>query len=170
MDSKIFFEFKPDGDNYIQIFGLLNKKRTFMWVKRDYVLTPINFEKYKLMISKASGSGKFGETLSTMVIGTPKVGHTQSFISIGNFDTEIEVLNLEKYIKSKFCRCLLSILRTTQDTTVYKWRYVPLQDFTLLSDIDWSGTVHSIDLQLYKKYGLTNEEILFIETNVKEMN
>lgn len=47
--------------------------------------------------------------------------------------------------------------------------FVPLQDFTPSSDIDWSKSIHEIDLQLYKKYGLNQEEIDFIEKNVKEM-
>ena len=49
------------------------------------------------------------------------------------------------------------------------WKYVPLQDFTSDSDIDWSKSVHEIDLQLYQKYGLSEDEIDFIETHVKEM-
>jgi hypothetical protein len=46
---------------------------------------------------------------------------------------------------------------------------IPLQDFTPSSDIDWSQSIRDIDQQLYKKYGLTQEEIDFIETHVKEM-
>jgi len=46
---------------------------------------------------------------------------------------------------------------------------VPLQDFTSNSDIDWSVSIKAIDQQLYKKYNLSDEEIAFIETNVKEM-
>lgn len=74
-----------------------------------------------------------------------------------------------KYTKTRFARALLSVLKVTQDNTPAKWKYVPLQNFTSSSDIDWSKSVHEIDQQLYKKYGLTNEEIQFIETNVKEM-
>ena len=169
LGEKIYFKDKPENQETVQIFGLYNKKRTFMWVKKDYISGPTNYDKYKLFISKANGSGKFGETLSEMVVGYPYVGHTQSFISIGNYETVDEINNLEKYIKTKFCRCMLSVLRTTQDTTPYKWKYVPLQDFTAVSDIDWSKSIHDIDLQLYRKYGLSKEEIDFIETNVKEM-
>ena len=49
------------------------------------------------------------------------------------------------------------------------WKYVPLQDFTSTSDIDWSKSIPEIDQQLYKKYDLTPDEIKFIETHVKEM-
>ena len=60
-------------------------------------------------------------------------------------------------------------MKITQDNTKDKWKYVPLQDFTENSDIDWSKSIPEIDQQLYKKYGLSPEEIEFIETHVKEM-
>lgn len=169
LGEKIYFAEKPAENTYCQIFGLYQKKRKAMWVKQKYISGPNNFDKYKLFVSKANGSGKFGEALSEIVVGSPYMGHTQSFISIGEFSSLEEIKNLEKYIKSKFCRCMLSILRKTQDTTPYKWKYVPLQNFTTSSDIDWSKSIHEIDLQLYRKYKLSKEEIAFIETNVKEM-
>jgi hypothetical protein len=170
LGNKIFFIEKPSDGDYIQIVGLYNKKRTSMYVLEKYIDTAVNFDSYKLLMSKANGSGKFGEAFSQMIIAKPKVGHTQSFISVGSFNTEEEAHNLEKYIKTKFSRCLLSVLRTTQDVTPYKWKYVPLQDFTDKSDINWSTSISNIDMQLYKKYNLSDEEIDFIETNVKEMD
>ena len=64
---------------------------------------------------------------------------------------------------------MLGIKKVTQDNSRDMWSMIPLQDYTSNSDIDWSRSVHEIDLQLYRKYGLRNEEIDFIETNVKEM-
>ena len=74
-----------------------------------------------------------------------------------------------KYIKTKFSRTLLGILKVTQHNHKGTWKYVPLQDFTPNSDIDWSQSIADIDRQLYRKYGLTDAEIEFIETHVKEM-
>lgn len=74
-----------------------------------------------------------------------------------------------KYIKSKFARTMLGVLKITQDNTKEKWRKVPLQNFTAESDIDWSKSIPEIDQQLYKKYGLDQSEIDFIETKVKAM-
>ena len=74
-----------------------------------------------------------------------------------------------KYVKTKFARAMLGILKVTQNNAKPTWKYVPLQDFTSSSDIDWSKSVHEIDLQLYRKYGLDEKEIEFIETHVKEM-
>lgn len=64
---------------------------------------------------------------------------------------------------------MLGVLKITQDCPAPKWKYVPLQDFTPNSDIDWSVPIPQIDQQLYRKYGLNEQEIEFIETHVKEM-
>lgn len=73
------------------------------------------------------------------------------------------------YVKTKFARVLLGVLKVTQDNDRSVWKMIPLQDFTEESDIDWTQTVEEIDRQLYAKYGLDEEEIRFIETRVKEM-
>nr|WP_325228657.1 hypothetical protein [uncultured Oscillibacter sp.] len=57
----------------------------------------------------------------------------------------------------------------TQNCAKPMWRYVPLQDFTPSSGIDWTKSIPEIDQQLYAKYGLDENEIQFIETHVKEM-
>ena len=67
------------------------------------------------------------------------------------------------------CRSLLYVLKVTQDNLPAVWRYIPKQDFTPSSDIDWSKSIPEIDRQLYKKYGLDEKEIVFIESHVKEM-
>ena len=74
-----------------------------------------------------------------------------------------------KYVKSKFARTLLGILKVTQDNSKETWRFVPLQDFTSQSDIDWSKSISEIDAQLYRKYGLEKDEIEFIERMIKPM-
>ena len=107
--------------------------------------------------------------MSTPLIGPPLIGHTESFISIGEFETKCEAQAALKYIQSKFARTMLGVLKVTQDNPPETWRFVPLQDFTSSSDIDWSVSVREVDRQLYAKYGLTQEEIDFIETHVKEM-
>ena len=73
------------------------------------------------------------------------------------------------YLKTKFFRALLGIKKVTQHCPPSVWAMIPLQDFTPASDIDWSKSIHEIDLQLYRKYGLDEKEIAFIESHVKEM-
>lgn len=158
-----------ESENYIEIYGLENKKRKFKYIKRSYIREHGNLDYYKMFVPTSFGNGTFGDTISLMVIGKPRVGHTQTFISIGRFSTLIEATNLEKYLKSKFLRAMLGILKITQHNKKSVWIYVPLQDFTSNSDIDWTKSIKEIDQQLYKKYGLSDEEITFIETNVKPM-
>jgi hypothetical protein len=64
---------------------------------------------------------------------------------------------------------MLGILKITQDNPKDKWQNVPLQDFTVNSDIDWSKSISEIDQKLYKKYDLSNQEISFIEEKVQSM-
>lgn len=136
----------------------------------DYQTVPDSFYRYKVFIPKANGSGAIGEVLSTPLVGEPLVGATETFLSIGSFKTKVEAENCLKYVKTKFARVMLGILKITQDNTRDKWKYVPLQDFTSSSDIDWTASIPDIDKQLYKKYNLDEKEINFIETHVKEMN
>ena len=74
-----------------------------------------------------------------------------------------------KYIYSHFFRYLVSIKKKTQDNARDVFQFVPMQDFTKNSDIDWSKSVEEIDAQLYAKYNLTEEEIAFIESMIKPM-
>ncbi|MBF0921978.1 MAG: Eco57I restriction-modification methylase domain-containing protein [Atopobium sp.] len=172
----IFYEKKPnDGHEYIKVLGLVKMKRIYRYVRRDYVNEPENLLKWKVFVPAANGSGALGEVLSTPLIGQPLIGqpligHTETFMSIGCFDTEGEAQALLKYVRSKFARALLGILKTTQHNPPEKWRFIPLQNFTQASDIDWSKSIPEIDQQLYAKYGLSDEEIDFIESHVKEMN
>ncbi len=74
-----------------------------------------------------------------------------------------------KYVKSKFARAMLGVLKVTQHNPRSTWKFVPAQDFTSGSDIDWTKTIPEIDAQLYAKYDLDSEEIAFIEAKVKAM-
>ena len=167
---ELFFEEKPNDDyDYAKIFGREKNNRILKWIKKSYVKVPDNFDSYKVFIPKANGTGAIGEVLSTPIVGEPIVGSTTTFLSVGKFNTQEEAENCMKYIKTKFARAMLGTLKVTQDNPRETWLNVPLQDFTASSDIDWSKSIPEIDKQLYKKYGLSAEEISFIESKVREM-
>lgn len=160
-----FTEHQTSNDA-VRILGLgESNRRIYKWIERKYIEDNGNLDNYKVIVPKANGTGAIGEVLST-----PLIGYTQSFIGIGSVSTESEAEAILKYVKSKFARAMLGILKITQDNPPERWALVPLQDFTLASDINWSKSVSEIDQQLYAKYGLSNEEINFIESHVKEMN
>lgn len=166
----IFFDEEPqDGAEYIKILGRKDNERVYKCIRKDYVNEVVNLKKWKIFVPKSNGSGALGEVLATPLIGRPLIGNTESFISIGICETQDEAVAVLKYIKTKFARCMLGVLKVTQDNPPDKWGYVPLQDFTSSSDIDWSAEIPDIDKQLYEKYGLDENEIQFIESHVKEM-
>lgn len=158
--------------NYYHLLGLENAKRVWKYVKKEYMSPRYtednNIDTYKVFVPKANGSGRFGENLSRTEIGRPGDSATPTFISIGKFGTEMEAINCSTYLKTKFLRCLLGILKKTQDNPPSVWAYIPLQNFTSLSDIDWSLPVAEIDKLLYRKYNLSEDQIEFIESVVNK--
>ena len=96
---------------------------------------------------------------------------TEAFIVIGAnvLHSEIECLNVCKYLRTRFVRFLHSLAKASQDASRETYRFIPLQDFTGKSDIDWSKSIAEIDQQLYKKYNLNDSEIAFIESMIKPM-
>lgn len=159
------FSYDKKDDMDIRVIGLINNNRESKFMPRKYLEKHENLEKYKVILPKANGTGAIGEVLST-----PLIGYTQSFISFGSFEDISEAENCMKYIKTKFARALLGTLKITQDNNKETWANVPLQDFTVDSDIDWSQSIEDIDRQLYRKYGLSQEEIEFIESKVRAMD
>jgi hypothetical protein len=132
-------------------------------------------DKWKIFMSKSNGAaGLLTDNKEVSILGKPylakpKSACTDSLIPIGNFETEFEAKALASYIKTKFLRYMVGILKTSQNILQNVYQFVPLQDFTSKSDIDWTKSIEEIDQQLYKKYNLTKEEIEFIEKMIKPM-
>ena len=166
---EIFKETYQIKEEEVRFYGRYKNERCYRWIKREYVDSHPNLDKYKVIVPKSNGSGAIGEVLSSPLIGEPLIGVTQTFLTIGAFDTRTEAEACLKYVKTKFARMMLGILKATQDNKKETWRFVPLQDFTAASDIDWTLSVAEIDQQLYRKYGLEAEEIAFIEEKVRAM-
>ena len=118
--------------------------------------------------NKPSSDGNY-QVVSSLQVLNPNEVCTETYLVSGAFESKLEAQNLCTYVKTKFLRFLmlqtLSSIHITRDS----FQFVPLQDFTEKSDIDWSKSVKEIDGQLYKKYGLTEEEVKFVEGMVKEM-
>jgi len=165
----IFRKERLTNEDEVRFYGRYKNERCYRWVKRDYIEYHPNLDKYKVIVPKSNGSGAIGEVLSTPIIGEPLIGVTQTFLTIGAFDTQAEAEACLKYVKTKFARTMLGILKATQHNPKETWRLVPLQDFTADSDIDWRMSVTDINRQLYRKYGLEEKEIAFIEEKVREM-
>lgn len=132
--------------------------------------------KYHIMCSKTTGEhanepGKDGtfKVLSKIQVLNKNEICTFSYFLIGSFEIKYEAENLYKYLCTKYVRFLLLQAISSINLTKDKFCFVPLQNFTSSSDIDWSKSIPEIDAQLYKKYNLTQEEIEFIESMIRPM-
>lgn len=131
---------------------------------------------YKIMISKVTSehagepdkNGMF-KILSRTELINPTEVCTDSYLVIGSFKKKEDAVSLLKYLKSKFSRFLLLQAVTSINLSKDKFDFIPHQNFTANSDIDWSKSIPEIDKQLYVKYGLTKEEIGFVESMIKPM-
>ncbi len=122
--------------------------------------------KWKVIISKTSAehAGQADKDGKKRIISRIEVlppGHicSESYLLMGVFDTKNEAENLKQYIKTKFFRFLLSTILLTQNIAKDKFMFIPQQSY----NENWT------DEKLYAKYGLTDEEITFIESMIRPM-
>jgi site-specific DNA-methyltransferase (adenine-specific) len=94
-----------------------------------------------------------------IIVANPMDICTETFLIIGGYSTREEVINCLSYIKTKFFRALLFFNRHSLNISRDSFELIPLQDFSE----PWT------DEKLYKKYGLTDEEIAFIESMIRPM-
>lgn len=131
---------------------------------------------YKVLISKVTAehagepdrNGMF-RVISRMELLEPFDLCTDSYLVIGGSKTKKNVISVYKYLRCKFTRFMLMLAVSSINLSREKFQFVPLQDFTSQSDIDWSVSIPEIDEQLYEKYGLSDDEIAFIEKMIKPM-
>lgn len=161
-----------DTKGKLKLFGVQGKKggakRVVGFIDRKEINKNQDcIDKYKLFFSKAY------MTTSTVppeiIIGDPQCICTETFLQIGPFNSQSENNNCLKYIKSKLFRALLFYNRHSLNISKESFSLIPIQNFNNKADIDWSKSIHEIDLQLYTKYGLDDTEISFIESHIKEM-
>ena len=119
-------------------------------------------DKYKIYISRAYNAGDTypHQILGKPILGLPNTCCTATYVCIGPFPNVDEALNAMTYIKTKFFRFLVSLIKVSQMAPATVYAFVPMQDFSKT----WT------DEELYQKYGLSDEEINFIESMIKPMD
>ena len=118
-------------------------------------------DKYKVYVAKAYGErGAFPYlVLGKPFIGEPSTCCTETYLVIGTFDSREQAENLISYIKTRFFRFFVLYKKNTQNAARGVYSLVPMQNL----DEIWT------DEKLYDKYGLTEEEISFIESMIRPM-
>jgi len=137
-------------------------KRLVGYINRKNVMKSAHLiDTWKVMIPQAGSDG--GQRIPDVVLGKPFVASSPSvctqtylFFYVENEDAAKSV---QSYLQTRFFRFLVSLRKNTQHATRSTYTWVPVQDWTR----NWS------DKDLYKKYGLTNDEIAFIESMIRPM-
>ena len=147
-------------------------------VKRADITKGLDYiDSYKIIVgrfvpSNGEMSVKPGEgyrVITDPKILLPREINTETYIDTAVFSTKEEAVNYRTYLLTKFVRYLLRQGVTSVNVTKECFTFVPCQNFTSGSDIDWLQPISDIDRQLYVKYGLTEDEISFIESMIKPM-
>lgn len=144
--------------NYIQLYS----KQGIQFVSRkDVIKNQKWIENYKVFIGKAYGNGKTApyKVINNAILGERNSVCSETYLSIGNWESEDEALNFISYSNTKFFRFLLFLRKISQNMTKSTYGFIPMQDFSK----PWT------DQELYEKYGLTQEEIDYIEAMIRPM-
>lgn len=118
-------------------------------------------DRYKVLVSKASpGGDEYPHSIvSQPIVSEPNSVCTETYLVIKDVDSIIEAENLVSYIKTRFFRFMMSLVKNTQNISKASYTFVPLQDFSH----PWT------DEMLYRKYKLSSDEIAFIESMIRPM-
>ncbi|MBR4250789.1 MAG: Eco57I restriction-modification methylase domain-containing protein [Kiritimatiellae bacterium] len=152
----------------VKLYG--NQKVT--WVDRSAITTnPEWIQEWKVLMTAVQGTSAAVETkfLSNPIVAGPGTACTETYLVAGHFRSKSHAQNLANYLRTRFVRFLVSLRKSTQHATRDVYAFVPLQDFSSSSDIDWTRPLPEIDRQLYDKYSLTAPERAFIESMIKPM-
>ena len=144
-------------NNPVKLFG----SQKVSWVERKSItVKPEWIDEWKVLMTAVQGTSAAVETkfLSKPILTEPGTACTETYLVAGHFDNEGEAANYAKYLRTRFVRFLVSLRKATQHATRDVYSFVP----DLLLNQEWT------DANLYKRYGLTKEEVAFIESQVAE--
>ena len=154
-------QFKP-FENSVKIYGVKGikggAKRTIGYISSE-IITKSNesISKHKLFFTTSYSTNAINPP--EIIIGQPNEICTETFLLVGTFDNEEKQINCFSYMNTDFFKVLLYFGKGTMQVTSSVFGLIPLQDFSE----EWT------DEKLYKKYGLTEEEIAFIESMIRPM-
>jgi len=148
--------------NDVPIYYIRKTKRSIGWIERSAIDKSLELvDTWKVMVPQAYGAG---ESIPHQILGQPFVAPnpsvcTQTYLFF-NLDSKRAAESVEGYLRTRFLRFLVSLRKITQHATRSTYTWVPQQSW----DRIWT------DKELYKKYGLTKDDIAFIESRIRPMN
>jgi site-specific DNA-methyltransferase (adenine-specific) len=154
------FKSKPSATELKKAIKLYENQRTGWIERKDIETNPEWIDEWKVLMTAVQGTSAAVETkfLSKPIVAPPGTACTETYLVAGHFDSEVEAHNYAQYLRTRFVRFLVSLRKFTQHATRDVYSFVP----DLSSNQEWTDT------KLFKRYGLTKEEIAFIESQVAE--
>ena len=135
-------------------------QKSIGYIKRENIPGGKEYiDKWKVIIPEAIGSGELGKDIIKPILAEPCSINTETYIMNGPYKSKEEAENVISYIGTKFFHLLLGLKKITQHATQKVYSLIPVQDFSQ----SWT------DEMLYKKYGLDENEIAFIESTIRPM-
>jgi site-specific DNA-methyltransferase (adenine-specific) len=142
---------------------LINRgKRIKGFINRSDIRKNVDaIDKWKVLVPKAYGAGETSphQILGKEIVSSPPSACTQSYLAISPFFSEAEAKSFASYYRTRFFRFLVSLRKITQDALRSTYTWVPRQA--------WDGTW--TDELLHEKYGITNDEISFINEMIRPL-
>ena len=157
---RTFFHGKPDKRTLKTSVKLFGSQKISYVERKDITVNAEWIDRWKVLMTAVQGTSAAVETkfLSKPIVAEPGTACTETYLVAGHFESEDEAAKFAKFLRSRFVRFLVSLRKATQHATRDVYAFVP----ALSLKQDWT------DAKLYKRYGLTKDEIAYIESQVAE--
>lgn len=165
--------FKQSCDNLNEPIICIGKNKCIGYIEKKHVKSHEDWiDKWKVYVPRANNLGtELNDDNLNSFVGEPNSICTESYIVVGagTINDKNSAINVSKYLTTKFVRFMHKQAKASQDASSKTYRFIPMEDFTSESDIDWSKSINEIDEQLFDKYGLSMEERKHIKSSIKDM-
>ena len=165
--------FKQSCDNLNEPIIFIGKNKCIGYIEKKHVKSHEDWiDKWKVYVPRANNLGtELNDDNLNSFVGEPNSICTESYIVVGagTINDKNSAINVSKYLTTKFVRFMHKQAKASQDASSKTYRFIPIEDFTSESDIDWSKSINEIDEQLFDKYGLSMEERKHIKSSIKDM-
>lgn len=165
--------FKQSCDNLNEPIICIGKNKCIGYIEKKHVKSHEDWiDKWKVYVPRANNLGtELNDDNLNSFVGEPNSICTESYIVVGagTINDKNSAINVSKYLTTKFVRFMHKQAKASQDASSKTYRFIPMEDFTSESDIDWSKSINEINEQLFDKYGLSMEERKHIKSSIKDM-
>lgn len=153
---------EKEGAGKIALHLIAKSKRTVGYIQRDNIRKNIStIDEWKVLVPEAYGAGESfpHQILGKEIVATPPSVCTQSYLTVSPFQSEKAAKSFASYYRTRLFRFLVSLRKITQHALRSTYTWVPQQSWNKV----WT------DELLYEKYGITKDEIAFIESMIRPM-